>query len=56
MGGSDIFVPEGVHVELSGLAVMGGNDLRLEGRPPPAPGAPVARVRAYSVMGGTDVK
>lgn len=56
MGGSDIFVPEGVHVELSGLALMGGNDLRLEGRPPPAPGAPVVRVRAYSVMGGTDVK
>ena len=56
MGGSDIFVPEGVHVELSGLALMGGNDLRLQGRPPPAPGAPVVRVRAYSVMGGTDVK
>jgi Domain of unknown function (DUF1707) len=43
-------------VEVSGLAVMGGNDLLLEGRPPPAPGAPVVRVRAYSVMGGTDVK
>ena len=56
MGGSDIVVPDGVHVELSGFAFMGGNDLRLEGRPPPPPGAPVVRVRAWSVMGGTDVK
>ena len=55
MGGSDIVVPEGVHVELGGFAVMGGNDLRLEGEPPP-PGAPVVRVKAWSLMGGTDVK
>jgi hypothetical protein len=56
MGGSDIVVPDGVHVELSGFAFMGGNDLRLEDRPPPPPGAPIVRVRAWSVMGGTDVK
>ena len=56
MGGSNISVPEGVHVELTGFAFMGGNDLELEGGRPPPPGAPVVRVRAYSVMGGTDVK
>jgi Domain of unknown function (DUF1707)/Cell wall-active antibiotics response 4TMS YvqF len=56
MGGSDIVVPEGVHAELSGFAFMGGNDLRLEDSPPPPAGAPVIRVRAYSVMGGTVVK
>jgi hypothetical protein len=56
MGGSDIVVPDGVHVELSGFAFMGGNDLKLEDRPSPPPGAPVVRVRAWSVMGGTDVK
>jgi hypothetical protein len=56
MGGSDIVVPDGVHVELSGFAFMGGNDLRLEDGPPPPPGAPVVRVRAWSIMGGTDVK
>jgi hypothetical protein len=55
MGGSDIVVPEGVAVDLGGFAVMGGNDLRVSG-PRPRPGAPVVRVRAYSVMGGTDVK
>jgi hypothetical protein len=55
MGGSDIIVPEGVEVELGGVAIMGGNDLKLEG-PRPRPGAPVVRVRAFSLMGGTDVK
>jgi hypothetical protein len=56
MGGSNIVVPDGVHVELSGFAFMGGNDLRLGKRPPPPAGAPVVRVRAWSIMGGTDVK
>jgi hypothetical protein len=55
MGGSDVIVPEGVHVELDGFALLGGNDLRLSGEPPP-PGAPLVRVRAWSLMGGTDVK
>ena len=35
MGGSDIIVPEGVEVELGGFALMGGNDLKVEG---PRPG------------------
>jgi hypothetical protein len=56
MGGSDIVVPDGVHVELTGFAFMGGNDLKLEDAPSPPPSAPVVRVRAYSIMGGTDVK
>ena len=55
LGGSDVIVPEGVHVELGGFAVLGGNDLKLTG-PAPAPGAPVVRVRAWSLLGGTDVK
>ena len=44
-----------VHVDLGGFAFMGGNSLPLEGAPAP-PGPPVVRVRAYSIMGGTDVK
>ena len=55
LGGSDIIVPEGVEVELGGFALMGGNDLKVEG-PRPRPGAPVVRVRAFSLLGGTDVK
>jgi hypothetical protein len=56
MGGSDIVVPEGVHVELSGFAFMGANDLKLGDAQTPPPGAPVVRVRAWSIMGGTDVR
>jgi hypothetical protein len=53
-GGSDIVVPEGVHAELSGFALFGGDDLKLAG-PEPPPGAPVVHVRSVSIFGGTDV-
>jgi hypothetical protein len=53
-GGSDIVVPEGMHVELSSFAVFGGDKLKLGG-PDPAPGAPVVHVRCVSIFGGTDV-
>jgi hypothetical protein len=55
LGGSTITVPEGVHVELDGFALLGGNDLRIAG-PEPSAGAPVVRVRAWSLLGGTDVR
>jgi len=55
MGGVDIHVPEGARVELGGFALMGGNDSQGEAEPPP-PGAPVVRVRAYSLMGGVSVR
>ena len=53
-GGSDIVVPEGVHVELSSFALFGADKLKLEG-PEPEPGAPVVHVRTVSLFGGTDV-
>jgi hypothetical protein len=56
MGGSTITVPDGVNVDLGGFAFMGGNDLKTKGSARPQPGAPSVRVRAYSVMGGTDVR
>lgn len=56
MGGSTITVPDGVNVDFGGFAFMGSNDLAIEGAPRPPVGAPVVRVRAYSVMAGTDVK
>lgn len=55
MGGSDIVVPEDVHVELSSFAFLGGDAFKLE-RDDPPPGAPVVHVRAYSFLGGNDVK
>lgn len=55
MGGSTIRVPEGLNVEVSELAIMGGNDIRL-GAPQPDPGGPTVHIRIVSIMGGTDIK
>jgi hypothetical protein len=55
MGGVDVRVPEGIEVDLGGFAFMGGND-HLPGEAPVRAGMPVVRVRAYSLMGGVDVK
>jgi hypothetical protein len=53
-GAIDIYVPEGVEIDLHGFALFGhkrtrGND------PPPSPGTPLIRVYAYSVFAGIDV-
>jgi hypothetical protein len=52
MGGADIWVPEGARVELSGFSLMGGNDNLV----PPGGDGPLIRVRAWSLMGGIDVR
>ena len=52
MGGADIKVPEGARVELSGFALMGGNSNSV----PPSGTGPLVRVRAWSLMGGVDVR
>jgi Domain of unknown function (DUF1707)/Cell wall-active antibiotics response 4TMS YvqF len=54
MGGTNVVVPEGVQVELTGIALMGGKSYR-PGKSPPSPGAPVVRVRAFGLMGGVSV-
>jgi hypothetical protein len=55
MGGADVYVPEGLDVQVSQFALMGGNDVRL-GRDRPVPGGPVVHLRLFSLMGGTDVQ
>ena len=55
MGGADIRVPEGLNVECSEFAFMGGNGIKL-GEDRPDPGGPTLRLRVISIMGGTDVK
>jgi hypothetical protein len=55
MGGADIRVPDGLNVEVSEFAFMGGNDIDL-GNERPDPGGPVLRLKVLSIMGGTDVK
>jgi hypothetical protein len=55
MGGADIYVPDGLNVEVADFALMGGNKVDI-GDPRPDPGGPVLRLRMISIMGGTDVK
>lgn len=54
MGGASIYVPDTLEVELSGPAIMGGNDERGSQRAA-RPGAPLIRIRSFALMGGVDV-
>jgi hypothetical protein len=54
MGGTDIYVPDSVDVEVGGFSLMGGTD-ELGSRRSPRPGAPRIRILAYCLMGGVDV-
>jgi hypothetical protein len=53
VGGIEVIVPENVEVEIGGFALMGGNTGPRDALV--SPGAPVVRVRAYSLMGGIGV-
>lgn len=55
MGGIDIIVPEGIEVELGGIAIMAGKDARLKDVPP-IPGSPIVRVRAFAFWGGVTIR
>jgi hypothetical protein len=53
-GGPDIYVPDSVDVELTGLAIFGGND-EHGGATPARRGSPVIHVRSFALFGGADV-
>jgi hypothetical protein len=54
MGGSNIYVPDSVDLEVGGFSLMGGHEeIGRELRP--RPGAPVIRIRIYTLMGGASV-
>ena len=53
-GAIDLYVPEGVEVDLHGLA-LGGHKRARGNDPPPRPGTPLVRVFAISVFAGIDV-
>jgi hypothetical protein len=55
MGGIEIVVPEGIAVDVTGLAVMGGKSARIKDVPP-QPGAPRLRVRVFAFWGGVSVR
>ena len=54
MGGSTIYLPDTVDVEISGFSVMGGTEERGPG-PRPRPGAPLVRINSYCLMGGNTI-
>jgi Domain of unknown function (DUF1707) len=55
MGGSDIWIPDGLDVEVSEFALMGGNDVKVR-EPRPGDGGPLLRLKVISVMGGSTVR
>lgn len=54
MGGGEIRVPDGVDVQVSNFALMGGNGVTLGDEVAP-PGSPTIHIRLASIMGGADV-
>jgi hypothetical protein len=54
MGGSTIYLPDTVDVEISGFSIMGGNEERGP-NPRPRPGAPLVRINSYCLMGGNTI-
>lgn len=55
MGGAEIIVPPGVHVDLNGVALMGGFGQTGSAPPPTDPDAPVLRIGGFCMMGGVEV-
>ena len=54
-GGASVIAPQGVSLDISGFALLGGrNDNRAE--LPPFPGSPRIRIRAFSIFGGVTVE
>ncbi|MFL5385885.1 MAG: DUF1707 domain-containing protein [Longimicrobiaceae bacterium] len=56
MGGVEIIVPPGVHVDMNGLALMGGFGHRGRADAPPDPGAPILRIGGVALMGAVDLQ
>ena len=55
MGGAEIIVAPGVHVDLNGVALMGGFGQTGSAPLPTDPGAPVLRIGGFALMGGVEV-
>jgi Domain of unknown function (DUF1707)/Cell wall-active antibiotics response 4TMS YvqF len=53
-GTFDVYVPEGVEVDLHGFA-LGGHKRANGNDPPPRPGTPLVRVFAISIFAGMDI-
>ncbi len=54
-GGVEVQVPEGLPVELTGIAIMGTKQYKVK-RSDPMSGMPRVRVRAFALCGGVTVR
>ena len=54
MGGVEIIVPPGLHVEADGFAIMGAFEHRSDASPPDAD-SPVLRINGMALMGGLEI-
>lgn len=56
MGGVEVLVPDGVRVEVVGMAVMGGFSVNSSAASLDDPNAPLIRISGLAIMAGVDVK
>ena len=56
MGGVEVLVPDGVRVEVVGMAVMGGFGVNASAASLDDPNAPLIRISGLAIMGGVEVK
>lgn len=54
-GGVEIIAPPWVHVDVSGVGIMGGFEHDQSTRSSPPPGAPTVRISGIALMGGVSV-
>jgi hypothetical protein len=54
-GGVEIIVTPDVHVDVGGIAIMGGFGHRSGAAAEPTPGAPVVKLNGIAIMGGVEV-
>jgi hypothetical protein len=54
MGGSEVYVPDSVELDVGGFSFMGAHE-EIGSERPPRPGAPLIRIRAYNFMGGASI-
>jgi Domain of unknown function (DUF1707)/Cell wall-active antibiotics response 4TMS YvqF len=54
MGGTTVYVPDSIDVEVGGFSCMGGNT-EIGSQRLPRAGAPVIQIRTYNLMGGATI-
>jgi hypothetical protein len=55
LGGAEVTLPVGMNVEVSEVAILGGNEVEV-GDEQPDPGGPVVHLRLVSILGGSEVR